>query len=444
MSTERGRFGRDVLVSFGFVALQLSLAMGNSIIVARMVGPEGRGLYGLAVAILALAWPLAALGQQGSTVYFIGKGRPAGAVAGLNLLLALALIPLGLGTASVAWFAGGEVGNAAALAIVAAAVCLPAAVHFETTRHDFLGRKLVLAYNLCQTALTATLLVLNLLLLDRGAQWVLVALVASWLGVTAVLGLIRGLGRPRIRLPSRELVRESLRYGLREAGSRFSEAALMRVDVLILAPIVGLAALGVFAIADQIATLLAWPGVVAGRMMFAHSSQDGEGGEARAKLGLAVRMLVVLGVVSALACVALMGWLIPLVFTDAFSAAYVGLLILLPGAVAKSLHMVVGKYLAGQGHQRPVVRAGVAALVIDVVLIVALAPTFGWEAAAVAKTAAHVFQLIVVVVADRRLHPDQPLSLVPTVDDARAVTRWIRQRISRSATKQSNVDGTRR
>ena len=283
-----GRFGRDVLVSFVFMGLQAGLAAVNSIIIARMVGPEGRGLYGLAVAILALAWPLAALGQQGSTVFLLGKGRPAGAVAGFNLLLALLLVPLGLGTGALAWNFGASTGAVTASAICAAALCVPAAVHFETTRHDYLGRKRVLAYNACQVLLTGTLLVLNLTLLGHGPRWVLVTLTASWVGVAAVLGLLRALSKPRLQLPSKELVRESLRYGTREAASRFSEAALTRVDMLILAPIVGLSALGIFAIADQIANLMSWLGVAAGRMMFAHSAQD-DGVAVRRKLGLVSR-----------------------------------------------------------------------------------------------------------------------------------------------------------
>lgn len=434
---ERGRFGRDVLQSFGFIALQAGLAIVNSIVIARMTGPEGRGLYGLAVAILALAWPLASVGQQNSTVYFLGKGRDPGPIAGLNLLLGLVLLPIGLATGALAWNLGetlgstgsaGSTGSTAALAVAAAAICLPAAVHFETTRHDYLGRRRVFAYNSCQSLLTAVLLVLNLLLLGRGERWVLVTLVSSWVGVTIVLGTVRAASRPRLRLPSRELVVEHLRHGAREAASRFSEAALMRVDTLLLAPIVGLAALGIFAIADQIANLMSWLAVAAGRMMFAHSAQDLDGGEAQRKLGLSVRLLVGFWFLCSVASVAVLWWAIPLLYTQSFSPAYLGVLLLLPAVLGKSIHSVVAPYLAGQGHQRPVMRAGLAALAIDVVLVVGLAPEFGWEAAAVAKSVAHTVQLVAVLVAYRRLYPDRKLSLIPTRADLRSMQQWLRRR----------------
>ena len=44
---------------------------------------------------------------------------------------------------------------------------MPAAVLFETVRHDFLGRGRVLAYNLCQVGLTGLLLVLLVVLVAR-------------------------------------------------------------------------------------------------------------------------------------------------------------------------------------------------------------------------------------------------------------------------------------
>ena len=425
---ERGRFGRDVLQSFGFIALQAGLALANSIVIARMTGPEGRGLYGLAVAMLALAWPLAAIGQQNSTVYFLGKGRDPGRIAGLNLLLALVLLPIGLGTGALAWTFGGAAGSTTAMALTAAAICLPAAVHFETTRHDYLGRRRVFAYNSCQSVLTAVLLALNLLLLGRGEHYVLVTLVATWVGVAAVLGAVRATRNPRPRMPSREVIVEHLRHGAREAASRFNQAALMRLDVLVLAPIVGLAALGIFAIADQISNLMSWLGVAAGRMMFAHSAQDPGGSEARRKLGLSTRLLVAFWIGSSLACVTLLWWLIPLVYTRSFSDAYIGVLLLLPAVLGKSIHSVVAPYLTGQGHQRPVVRAGLAALTIDIALVVGLAPWFGWEAAAFAKSIAHGVQAVAVLVAYRRLYPDSPLSLIPTRADLRYLWQWLGRR----------------
>lgn len=426
--TGGGRYGRDVLQSLGFIAIQAALALVNSIVIARVGGPEARGLYGLAVAILAVAWPIAALGQQGSTVYLLGKGRPAGAIAGLNSLLVASLIPLALITGALAWRLGGAAGSTSALAILAAALCVPAAVQFETVRHDYLGRGRVLAYNLCQVVLTSILLILNLWLVVRGTAWVLVALVGAWVGAAALLGLVRGAARPRLRLPGWDLVRESLRYGVREAASRLSEAALTRADVLVLALFVDLPALGVFAIADQIANLMAWLGIAAGRMMFAHAARDGD--EARRKLGLISRLLVLYSALAALACVALLGWLVPLIYGEAFARAYVGVLLLLPAVLFKGLHAVLARYLAARGHQRPVVRAGLAALGLDLVLVAGLAPVLGWEAAALAKSLALGVQLLIVRAADRRLDPDAPLRLMPGRADLEALRTWVAARLT--------------
>ena len=193
---------------------------------------------------------------------------------------------------------------------------------------------------------------------------------------------------------------------------------------------VELPALGIFAIADQVANLMSWLGVAAGRMMFAHSARDEGGDAARRKLGLAARLLVAYSLAAAFASVALLGWLIPLLYGEAFASAYAGVLLLLPAVLFKGVHALVARYLAGQGHQQPVVRAGLVALALDLALVAALAPWLGWLGAALAKSLAHGVQLGVVLVADRRLHSEDRLRLMPTRADFRALRTWLHRRLS--------------
>src|SRR5690606_22268175 len=163
--------------------------------------------------------------------------------------------------------------------------------------------------------------------------------------------------RTRASHASPKLPRTSLRYGLRSAAVALGDAALLRIDYLIAAPIIGLAALGIYAIADQISHLMAWAGLLAGKMMLPEAAGDDDGRRSLAKLGFACRILISVLLVGALVAALLGPWLITALFGAKFAPAYWALLILLPATPAKGLHALISTWLQGRGEQQPIVRA---------------------------------------------------------------------------------------
>ena len=100
MTTQRGTYGRDVLVSVGFTGLIVLSALANSVVIARMVGTEGRGLYALLVAVTALAWPLAGGGLNHAATWRVGGGDDVSRVATLNHVWAALVLLVGGGVAA--------------------------------------------------------------------------------------------------------------------------------------------------------------------------------------------------------------------------------------------------------------------------------------------------------------------------------------------------------
>ncbi|MFV8755125.1 lipopolysaccharide biosynthesis protein [Nannocystaceae bacterium ST9] len=422
-------YGRSVLVSIGFAGLMCTLALANNVVIARMVGPEGRGIYGLAVAIAALAAPIASLGLGPALTWQRGRDRPPSELEGLGLIVFGLISLLGLSLASGVRLLGEHTG---VLVIVAAALIVPAQVHVELVRGLLLGDRRVLGYNLVAALQVAGLLTLNLVLLDRGADWVLIDLVlAHWLAALGLLGL-----RPRLlasppRWPSPALIRESLAYGRGAAMLALVDVGLLRLDLLIAAPALGLPALGVYAIADQIAQLLAWGGLLAGKMMLPESAGDPEGRRSFDKLGLACRLqlasLVIAGVL-----LSLIGRpLIVLLFGPAFDQAWLLLVILMPAAIARSLASLISTWLAGRGIQAPLVRLGAIAIAVEIVGVLALIPWLGPVGVALGKSLAYLVQLGLVLRVVRA-HQAARLRWLLDRDDRLALRRWFANARQRS------------
>jgi O-antigen/teichoic acid export membrane protein len=242
--------------------------------------------------------------------------------------------------------------------------------------------------------------------------------------------------------PTPELTRGSLRYGKNSAVVALGDAALLRIDYLVAAPFVDLAALGVYAIADQITHLMALAGVMAGRMMLPEAASDVDGQRSLAKLALAARLIVAVSLLGAAIAIAVGPWLIPLLFGGKFIDAYWAMLLLLPATLCKSLHGLIATWLQGRGDQQPVVRASAISVGVEALAVAVLAVTVGWLGVAIAKTGAYAVQLGLGLAALRRHRAQLPNDdgyLIPggrwlvTGSDVRMVWERLVRRNKRSA-----------
>jgi O-antigen/teichoic acid export membrane protein len=408
--SEKGGYARSVLVSFVAVAGMTLLALGNSIVLARAAGPEGRGLYGLTIAILALALPIASAGLGPATTWQLSRDQPYAQLLGLTRRAVLVSVLLAAVLAGVAG-AGFRLGldEVAMWALLAVALVLPAHVAIDIARGLLLGERRAVAYNLSSAATIAVMLGLNLWAAFQalsGSLWVLSNLViANW--IIALLMATMSLRRPSER-PTPELTRSSLHYGKNSAVVALGDAALLRIDYLVAAPFVDLAALGIYAIADQITHLMAWAGLLAGKMMLPEAASDTDGQRSLAKLALAARLIVAVSLIGAAIAAGVGPWLIPLLFGDEFVDAYWALLLLLPATLCKSLHALIATWLQGRGDQQPVVRASAISVGVEAIAVAGLAITVGWLGVAIAKTGAYAVQLGLGLAALRRHRAQLP------------------------------------
>ncbi|MCO4769962.1 MAG: oligosaccharide flippase family protein [Deltaproteobacteria bacterium] len=432
MSGRRGRsFGANVLISFAFTGLLTGLAFTNSVVIARWVGAEGRGLYALGVAALGILIPLTNLGLSFSSTWALGRRQSLRDVSSLNHLWSgfVLLVSGVLVAGGLLWFGGIPEVEWALVAMVALGT-LPAAVYSENTRGVLLGLGQVVRYNTVQTLQVVALLVGNLTLLGFGPRAVLLTLVLGYWAPAVLLLLGHVPHALKLTVPPKGFRQTQIGYGVKATGTHLVEVLLIRLDYLLVTPIVGVAALGLYSVSDQIATVMAWGGQIAGRMMLAESSADQEGENARWKLGLGVRTLIVVVGVAAIGAAATGWWIIPTVFGAEFESAFVGMLILLPAAVMRGSTALIGTYLMGRNVIRPVLVAGAAAIVVIVVGSPLAAWAFGWLGVAAVRVLAVFVQLALIARAYRATTGER-FRWVLDGDDISALVTWTKVRFER-------------
>ena len=359
-SATRFGLGRNVLISLSFTGVMLALSMISSIVVARVGGPEARGLYSFAQSLYGPITPIATLGLGFATTYYLGAGHRAKELLGLNFAAAGGVFILGVAIGGGLLLAEGGLPQST-LGLVVLALCagLWSLVFNNHASGYFLGQERIAADNLVRVSTLAVFILMTLVLLPMHRDGVLVALVLShWLPTTVLAAIQwREVGLPK--WPKRALRKLYVTYGIRASAGRTGDFLLLRIDTILLAFLVDLPALGLYAIADQLANVMTLGSTVIGRMMFAQSAQDPDGEESRRKLGILIRLLLPITIAITILALSSFWFLIPLLYSDAFTASYSAFVLISPVITFRAVTAQFAMYLTGQDEQRPVILASI-------------------------------------------------------------------------------------
>ncbi len=345
-------FARKVAETFGARITVIAVGLVTSVLVARALGPEGRGLCAVAAAFGALGAQFGNLGLHASNTYVVARDR-----SRLPQVLGNSFVASGAtaGLAVVAWavFAAWPAAAPVHGPLLALALAtIPAGLAAMLVGNLLLGIGDVRAYNamevVSRVATTAVLTVLVLVGLATPATLVgagLVALVGSVVWGTARL-------RPHLGAPptaSGRLFLEQLRYGLRAYVGALLGFLVLRTDLFLVRYLLGVDAAGQYSVATAMAELLCVLPIVVGTLLFPHLSALPDPSHRRRT---ARRAAMVAGAgMTAVALVAAVaaGPVVRLLYGEPFAPAAPAFVALLPGVVALSINAVLMNYFAAEG-----------------------------------------------------------------------------------------------
>ena len=396
-----------------------------AVIMARSLGPTGRGTLAFVTVVALLVARLASFGIGGATVYFAARrpaerarilGTSAGFVAvsgaaAIGLVAAFLLLvpgarPAGL-TNELIWL----------MIPGAVLVCL-----VEWGLSFLLGARLLRAQLVAMGLgpwLYAVALAAAALLGDLDVERAAAAWVVSGVAWVMLIGIL-AISATGIALPSLALLVESVRFGIRAWAGGLARSVNTRIDQLLMAYLSTQAALGVYAVAVNVSEALQYlPGAIA--MAFAPAVAASAAGDRRDRTLRTFRGALLITLVTIPPAMVLGALLLPVVFGDEFRASIVPFLILAPGAIGFLVMRVfatalMGAALPGRSSVPPM-----AALVTGVVLDLVLMPPYGASGAAVASTAAFAAGGIAGIVLYRRVDRFALRELAPGRTDAQSI-----------------------
>jgi O-antigen/teichoic acid export membrane protein len=378
---------RAYLSTFGATALILTLTLLTSVLIARSIGPEGRGLL-LAITI----WPglligILGLGLNEGTVYHMARSSgsmdgAAGSYAdsGLVLQLAVVLIATPLTLLLLPSLLRGDYGTWIGVVLTFATLYSPLVIldqHFKAVLQGSGKYGALNAVRLGPPLVYAALLVAFLIAERLTVETVLVAMIASFV-VTAVTGA--SLAGVSVRSASRQAMRDTMVTGTRFHMGNVLTYVSNEADKLIVLVLVDVASVGYYAVAVALSPLGATAvvqslGIILSREMArAATANDSADVFAGNFLTATLMLLAINGAAAALA-----PWWMPALYGTAFSDAVPILAILLVVGAVKGLRQITDRAMRGL-HTASVGAVGEAvALVLTLVFAYAGARMGGLE-----------------------------------------------------------------
>ncbi len=399
---------RRVTSVTGATLVHSILALAQSILLARLLGPAGRGSYALLTLTATMGATLGNLGFDSGNAYVLSR-RPerAGSVVVASLLVAgtSGIIVAGI----VLWWStgsGGWLSHASQVLTVLACLAIPFLILTMLMNGLLIGLGRV-AHSAWLAAAGAAL---SLLLVSAAS------VVAPQRRLTAILwaftiaavvqaGVMLGLVRRRVGVPladPRPVIAEGLGYSLISHASTVVHMLHLRADVFLVSLFLEPRDVGLYALAQAVCE---WVWLVprsASTVLFPVVAGHDQGHAlaattrtCRVVFSVAGLMAVCLGVAAS--------WLVPTVFGPAFGGSVVPIRLLLPGIWFGSVAGSLSAFLAGRGRPDLPLLTSLASLGLNIPLNLVLIPRHGIAGAAVASAITYSLMTIINVFLSQRL-----------------------------------------
>jgi O-antigen/teichoic acid export membrane protein len=370
------------LTSANAAFMAASLVTGP--LLARSLGPSGRGALAAVAVPVSLGPILLGLGLPAFATRETARGEPAESLLGsvglvyllIGAVAAAAAIPVS------AYFAQGR--HQVQVALLIAMLAMPLLLWGQLLLGIANGRqrwRMVLGARLAPAAVALVGTTLLFALGDlQVAQASGLVLLATFAAIVPTLGILRGMGRLRVSL---KLVKRSLRFGLPAWLWQSSTLANARLDQLLMVSLTSAGELGLYAVAVSLAGISS---VFAGALGPALLPRVAQGEEALA--GRVCRMSLLVAALGGVGLAVLCPLALPLLFGARFTHAVPMALVLIAASVPNAGTQVLTSALLAADKPRIVaVGEGVSVAITVGGLLLLLGPLGGLGAAVVSAVA---------------------------------------------------------
>ncbi|WP_198508993.1 oligosaccharide flippase family protein [Bacillus sp. FJAT-44742] len=375
-------FGTKIIILFGSFII--------SVILARLLGPEGKGIVTAVFVVPNLIITLADLGIRQATAYHIGKKlyKTEEIISSVMIVWLIASL-LSLAVA-VTYYTTGSVQSYGWLIITIALITIPLKILSKYFQGILQGQIKIGTFNISELlSFFVNLLGVLLLVWLFNLDIIGAALVQLLMGIVMLVYLTIVITKKfKITFKYNKEVSKSLfNHGIKFALALFILTLNYRVDIIFLEQMTSPESVGIYSIGTNLSELIWKLPAAMGMVLFAKSASSKVGDEKtylRAVKLLRMSMPLLL-------CICLLLWimapfLVSVIYGEEFISSVEVIRILLPGIFVIVISKILHPDLAGRGFPLYAFWVFVGPLILNIILNLILIPKYGMSGAAWAST----------------------------------------------------------
>ena len=383
----------DIAGTFGTRLLLLPITMLGSIVAARALQPEGRGIYASAVTLTNFILLVGSPGLGKAAIYYLGRSTISGpdvrrtafwlsvangvALSGVLVVTAYVVVPRWLPDLPT---------SAVLLAAPLAFLGVLRGIWESFLRAAHRNLQTNIGALLSSAVMTGSFIVIAWAgRLDEDTA-ILIRVVATAVAALAAAVMLKGHQLPS-RLPSVSwpTARLLLTYGVPYATMSLAQSMNYDFDILLVQRFLGNGPVGHYSIAASFSEILWYLPMAVGFVLFPRAAAM-SGAAAARETATFMRWTFALTLVGSLFIAVAAKPIVLVMYGRTYLPAVDPLRLLLIGTVTCCWYHVLSAYLSGQGKLRQMMIASMAGVVLNVAFNVALIPRMGLEGAALGST----------------------------------------------------------
>ncbi|MBZ0280222.1 MAG: flippase [Anaerolineae bacterium] len=420
------------------------LGLATSVLLARGLGAEDRGIYAVAILLPTLLVTLLNGGVGSSLVYYVARAEYSLAMAiQAGFLFAFVSSLLGIAVGLFMTFVARAIlfpGVSVDLMLLSLAI-VPIVLHRDNFVAIFQGLQDFRAYNLVGIIPQFSILVLTFLFIwvfKLGVSGAIAAVILGNLLSLLMVFVILNRRSPNTFVSwqlQRESVFQMLKYGLKVHASNVVSFLNYRADIFLLNLFASKMSVGIYDVAVSLSERLWILASAVSTVVFPRVASLRDDEDKRRLTPVIARYVFWFSLAMAALSYVIVQPIIVLVFGEEFRAAALAFQVLLPGIIMGSVSKIIANDIAGRGT--PGINSIVATLaaLINIIANLLLIPYLDFIGSAIATSISYTSLTVILVIYFCRISDSRWTELVvPTRADVvrvRQVLSWLIARLKR-------------
>lgn len=402
-------FFHDAMATAAARALAAIFGLLSTIIIARVLGPAGQGVFSLAILLPTTLLAFSTLGVNISATYFASrKNYSLSQIFGASIFfsIVLGILTTAVGLAVIWQFQGQLFREVPSGFLMAALFLIPFNLALELFLPIILGMQKISGYNYFSLLQSFIFLVMAIIIgLESGGvfMFIVAQIISFALVATALFFYVLRLTGGRIEMPRLVYLKDAISYGIKNYLGGVVVFFHYRVDALLINYFINPLAVGLYFTATKLAESIWFFSQSASNVLFPKVAAESDDGRLKEFTPSVCRNVLFITALISLGLWIFSKYLIVLFYSQEFILAVEPFRILLIGALFVSGWKILANDIAARGNPMANTWIIAAATVFNIAFNIYAIPIFGIIGAAWSSAASYFLMFAVTVILYKKI-----------------------------------------